>query len=132
MSSDDDWFGPVVDESWDVFAENWFSEDGSSEVVSDGSVRGFPHFFEFELLDSGLIGGDGGALDTNLAFLDCFGSIHGDLVIGLVSVLHTEVEVLNVEIEEWVDELILDLLPDDSGHFITIEFSDGVFNFDLL
>ena len=45
---------------------------------------------------------------------------------------NTEVEVLNVQIEEGVDKLILDLLPEDSGHFITIEFSDGVFNFDFL
>jgi hypothetical protein len=83
-------------------------------------------------LDSGLIGSDGGALNTNLAILDGFGGVHGDFIVGLVSVLHTEVKVLDVEIEEWVDEFILDLLPEDSGHFITIEFSDGVLNFDLL
>ena len=38
VSTNDKWLGPVVDESWDVFAENWLSEDGSSKIISDGSV----------------------------------------------------------------------------------------------
>ena len=38
MSSNDDWFGPAWDQSRNVFAENWFSENGASEDVSDGSV----------------------------------------------------------------------------------------------
>lgn len=132
VTANDDGFGPVFDESGDVFDEDGFSEDGTVEVVSDGSVGRFPHFFEFELLDSGFVGGDGGALDTDFAFLDGFGSVKGDLVVGFISVFHTEIKVLDVEIEEGMDQFILDLLPEDSGHFITVEFSDGVFHFDFL
>ena len=54
------------------------------------------------------------------------------MIVGLVSVFDTEVEVLNVQIQEGMDELILDLLPEDSGHFITIKFGDWVFDFDFL
>ncbi len=132
VSTNDNWLGPVVDESWDVFAENWLSEDGSSKIISDGSVGWFPHFFELELFDSGFIGSDGSALDTNFAIFDGFGGIHSDLIVGLVSVFDTEVKVLNVQIQKGMDELILDLLPEDSSHFITIKFGDWVFDFDFL
>lgn len=41
-------------------------------------VGGLPHLLELELLDTGLIRGDGGALDTDLVLLDGLGSIDGD------------------------------------------------------
>ena len=42
VSSDDDGLLPLRDQKWDVLAEDGFSEHGSVEVVSDGSVGGFP------------------------------------------------------------------------------------------
>lgn len=78
-----------------------------SQDVTDGSVRGQPHWREgldseashrvpkkltllqLELLNTGLIGGDGGTLDTDTVLLDSLGGINGDLVIGLVTVLKT-------------------------------------------
>ena len=44
---------------------------------------------QLELLHTGLIGGDGGALDTDTVLLDGLGGINGNLVIGLVTVLET-------------------------------------------
>lgn len=44
---------------------------------------------QLELLNTGLIGGDGGTLDTDTVLLDSLGGINGDLVIGLVTVLKT-------------------------------------------
>lgn len=43
-------------------------------------------FLQFEFLHSRLVGGDGGAFDTNSILFDSFGGIDGDLVIGLVAV----------------------------------------------
>lgn len=126
MSANDDGFGPVADESGDVLDDDGLSEDGSVEVISDGAVGGLPHFFQFELLDSGLVGGDGGTLDANFALLDGFSCVHGDLVVGLISVLHAQIKVLDVKIEEGMDEFVFDELPEDSGHFISVQFGDGV------
>ena len=131
VSADDDGLFPAWDEPGDVFDDDWFSEDGSVEDVSDGSIGRFPHLFEVELFDSGLIGSDGGTLDTNFALFDGVGGIDGDLIVGGISVFDTEIEVLDVEIEEGVDEFVLDGGPDDSGHLITIELSDWVFDFNF-
>lgn len=45
--------------------------------------------FQLELLDTGLIRSDGGALDTDTILLDGLSGLDGDLVIGLVTVLET-------------------------------------------
>lgn len=43
---------------------------------------------QLELLDTGLIRSDGGALDTDAILLDGLSGVDGDLVIGLVTVLN--------------------------------------------
>ena len=70
VSSNDDWLLPAWDVEWDVVDDDWLTEDGSSADVSDGSVGRLPHLLEVEFLDSGLIWGDGGTLDSDLACLD--------------------------------------------------------------
>ena len=57
--------------------------------------------------------------------LDRLGSIDGDLIIGLIALLDTEVVILKIDIEVRQDQLIFDELPDDSSHLIAIEFDDG-------
>jgi hypothetical protein len=47
-------------------------------------------------------------------------------------VFNTEIEIFDVKIKEGMDKLILDLLPKDSSHFITIEFSDRVSDFNFI
>jgi hypothetical protein len=42
-------------------------------------VGGLPHLLELELLDALLVGGDGRALDADVALLDGLSSINGDL-----------------------------------------------------
>lgn len=87
---------------------------------------------QLELLNTSLIGSDGSTLDTDRVLLDGLGGINGDLVVGLITVLKTEIIVLEVDVEVGVDELVLDDLPDDAGHLITVEFDDGVLDLDLL
>lgn len=93
VSADDDRFLPAWDESRDVFDDNGFSEDGSVEYVSDGSVGTLPHFLQVELLDSGLIRSDGCTLDANLAFFDGFSSLDGNFVISGIPMFHSEIKV---------------------------------------
>lgn len=87
---------------------------------------------ELELLNAGLIWSDGGALDTDGVLLDGLSGINGDLVVRLITVLKTEIVVLEVDIEVWVDELVLDILPDDAGHLITVQLDDWILDLDLL
>ena len=131
VSANNDWLFPARDESGDVADDNGFSEDGAIEDVSDGSIGTLPHFLELELLNSGLIRGDGGTLDPDLALLDGLSSLNGDFVISGISVLHPEIEVHDLKVKEGQDKFILDGLPDDSGHLITIELSHWVGNFDF-
>ncbi|CAB4797224.1 unannotated protein [freshwater metagenome] len=42
--------------------------------------------------------------------------------------LHTEVVVLEIDVEVREDEAVLDELPNDARHFVAIEFDDGVIN----
>mmetsp|Transcript_58958 Transcript_58958/g.81813 ORF Transcript_58958/g.81813 Transcript_58958/m.81813 type:complete len:351 (-) Transcript_58958:3-1055(-) len=132
VSANNDGLLPAGDVSRDLVDDDGLSEDGAAEVISDGTVGGLPHLLKVEFLDSGLIGGDGGALNTNLAFSNGLSCIHGDLIVGLVSVFHAQIEILDVQVQEGEDKLVLDHLPDDSGHLITIELSNGILNLDFL
>lgn len=102
------------------------------QVVADGAVWRQPHLLELELLDALLIGGDGRALDTDRVLLDSLGGIECYLVVGLVTVGQAQVVVLQVDVEVWVDELVLDDLPDDPGHLIAVELYHGVLDLNLL
>ena len=96
-----------------------------------GQRWGVRTLLQLELLHTSLIGSDSSALDTDRVLLDSLGSINGDLVIGLIAVLEAEIVVLEVDVEVWVDELFLDILPDNAGHFVTVELDDGVLDLDL-
>ena len=100
MSSDDDGFFPSWNESGNVLDDDGFSEDSAIEYISDGSIRALPHLLELELLDSRLIGRDGGALDSNFTLFDGLCGLDGDLVVGGIAVLDAEIEIEDVEIEE--------------------------------
>lgn len=124
-------FLPAGHQSGDITDNNGLPEDSATQDIPDGAIGRLPHLLEFELLNSSLIRRDGRALDADLALPDGLGSLDGDLVVGLVAVLDAQVEVLNVEIEERQDELVLDVLPDDSGHLVAVKLGHGVAHFDL-
>ena len=67
--------------------------DSHTRVVLSVSSSGGEHIMltllQLELLNTGLIGSDGGALDTDTILLDGLSGLGGDLVIGLVTVLKT-------------------------------------------
>jgi len=132
MSSNNDWLGPSWYQFRNVINENWLSKHSSIQLVSNGAIWTLPHLFELELLDSCLIWCDCGALNTNFVFFNGVGTIEGNLIICLISLLDTEVKVLDVDVEIWEDEQILDLMPNDACHFITVHFDNWLINLDLL
>lgn len=120
MPTDNDGLFPSRDESRDVLDDNGFAEDSSIENIANSSIRAFPHLFQSKFFHPCLIRGDGGTLDTHFVFLDGFGSFNSHLVLSGITILHTEVVVGDGDIKEGVDKLILDGLPYNPGHFITI------------
>jgi hypothetical protein len=111
--------------------DDGLAEDGAAQVVPNGAVGRQPHLLELELLDALLVRGDGGALDADAVFLDGLGGVQGDLVVGLVAVGQAQVVVLEVDVQVRVDELVLDVLPDDAGHLVAVQLDDGVLDLDL-
>jgi hypothetical protein len=88
MSANDDGFSPAWHKSWNCLDNDGLTKDCAPKFISNRAVRGLPHLLELELSNAGLIRGNRRALYTNFAFLNCFCSIEGNLVIRLVSVLH--------------------------------------------
>lgn len=69
------------------------------------AVRTPPHLLQLELFHSRLIGSDSRTLDADIVLLDGLGGVHGDLVVGGISGLETQIKVLDVEREVWENEL---------------------------
>lgn len=93
---------------------------------------GWLTLLQFELLHARLVGGDSGALDSNRVLLNGLSRIQSNLIVGLVTVGQTKVVVLEIDVKIRMDELILDVLPDDAGHLVTVELHDGILDLDLL
>ena len=132
VAADADGLRPVGNQAGDVLAHDGLSKDCPVQDVPNGPVGGLVHPFEGELLHPVLVGGDRGALDADMVLLDRLGGLDRDPVVGAVAVLDAEIVVLDVKFEVWMDELLLDRLPDDPGHLVAIQLHDRIANFDLL
>ena len=89
------------------------------------SLKYFKQIFsnlESEFLDSLLIGRDGSALDSNSVFQDGVCAVDGDLIVGFVSLLNRQVEEMKIlsKVDVRKDELLLDQVPDDASHFVSL------------
>ena len=131
VTADDNGLLPAGHQARHLGDDDGFSEDGAAEVVPDGAVGRQPHLLELELLHALLIGSDGGALDTDAVLLNGLCGVQGDLVVCLIAVGQTKIVVFEVDVEVRVDELVLDVLPDDAGHLVAVKLDDGVLDLDL-
>ncbi|MNE91089.1 hypothetical protein D3C80_1886600 [compost metagenome] len=59
------------------------------------------------------------------------GRVDRHLVVGGVAVFHAEVVVVEVQVQIGEDQLVLDPLPDDPGHFVAVDVHDGIGDLDL-
>ena len=131
VTTDDDGLCPTWNKLWNVAADDWLTEHNAAKDVADCAVWRLPHLLQAEFFNAGFIGGNSCALDANTMLQDRVCGIDGDLVIGRVAVLHTEVVVLKLNVEIREDEALFNELPDDAGHFVTVEFDDRIINLDL-
>ncbi len=100
------------------------SKNDTGQILDDGFEVG-------ELGDARFVRRDGGALHADAVLLDRVGGVDRHLVVGGVAVLHAQVVIVQIEIQEREDQLVLDHLPDDAGHFVAVDVDDGVFDLDL-
>ena len=130
VSADDDGLSPSGNAARDVLDDDGFAENDTTTDVADGSIGRLPHLLEVELLNTCLIGSDGCTFDSNLASFDSVCAVDSDLVIGSIAVLDAKIEVLDVEVQVGQDKLVLDDVPDNTGHLIAVHFYHWVLNFD--
>ena len=131
VPADDDRLGPAGHQTGDVGDDDRRAEDGAAQDIPDGAVRREPHLLEVELLDAGLVGSDGRALDADMVLEDGVRGVDGDLVVGGIAMLDTEVVVLQVHVEVRQDQSVFDELPDDPCHLVAVKLDDGALDLDL-
>jgi hypothetical protein len=98
------------------------------------------------------IGSNRRTLDADAVFLNGMCGFDGDLVIGRITVFQTQIVVLAIDIDVRKDQLdprrrrsiserqsieeqtnhFFDPCPDDSRHFVSIQFNDRIVDFDSL
>ena len=122
---------PTRHQARNILHDDRLAEHRSADDVTERAVRAAPHLFEVELLHTLLIRRDGRALNAHAVLLDGLRRVNCDLVVGLVALLDTEIVIQQLNVEVRKDEAILDELPDDARHLISIELNDGVMDLDL-
>ena len=131
VTADDDRLGPARHEARHVLADDRLAEDDAAQDVADRPVGRLPHLLQLELFDAGFVRRDGSALDGHAVLLGGLGGVDGDLVVGGVAVFDGQVVVVEFQVQIREDQLVLDQLPDDPGHFVPVHVDDGVGDFDL-
>lgn len=91
VAANDDGLLPAGHQAGNVLADDSLAEDGAAEDVTDRAVGGLPHGLELKLLYALLVRRDSGALDSHVVLLNSLSAVHGDLVVRLVTVLHSQV-----------------------------------------
>ena len=109
---------------------NAWQRDGCAEHCSvenraDGAVGAFPHFMQVIFRHALVVGGDGGTFHCHTIFFCSFGSLYGNLVSRLVAFYQSQVVVFRLQVNKGKDKFVLDHLPQDSGHLVTVHFDDG-------
>ena len=80
MTTNNDGLSPSRNKTGYVLTDDGFTEYGTIENSSDGSIGGRPHLFKFEFDNTGLIGCDCCTLNTNLVLLDSIGRVECNLI----------------------------------------------------
>ena len=96
MPFDNDGLSPTGDASRNVLDYDWFTENETATDISDCTIGRLSHLLEFELLNACLIGFYGCTFNTDLASFYSVCGVNSDLVIGSITVLDAQIEVLDV------------------------------------
>ena len=131
MSGYHDRFGPAGNQTRNVAHHDRLAENGSAENIANGAIGGLPHLLQAEFLDTRLVRRDGGALHADMLTLDGLRRVDGHLIVGSIAVFDAEIVIFEIHVEVRKDQAILDVFPDDAGHFVAVEFDDLAFDLDF-
>ena len=130
--TDADRLGPAGHETRDGLTDDGLAEDSSAENVPDGPVRREPHLLQAELFHALLVGRDRGALDGHVVLEGGVRRVDRHLIVGGVAVGRTQVVVEALDVQVGEDQILLDLLPDDPGHLVTVHLHNRLGHLDTL
>ena len=131
VTGDADGLCPCRNVGSDALDEDRLTEYRTVEDRSDRTVRAFPHFFEVVLVHTRRVRGDGRALDRYAVLFRRLCGVDSDLIVCLITLFKTEIIVLAFEIDKGEDQLILQHLPDNSGHLVAVHFDERCFHLNL-
>ena len=120
MTGHDNGLFPGADIGINALYQDGGAEHGSVKSCADGTVGALVHSLQIILPDTGGIGSDRGTFYCNAVFFGGFGCLDRDPVIGLVSFHKSQIIILCLEIDIGKKQIILDHLPDDTGHLISV------------
>ena len=59
------------------------------------------------------------------------GGIDGYLIVGGIAVFDAKIVVIEIHIKIRQDQTVLDVFPDNAGHFVAVELNDRAFDLDF-
>ena len=93
--------------------------------ASDGSVRTFPHFVQLVFIHTLGIRSNRGTLYCHTIFLGSLSRVDGHLIVGLITIGQAQVIILSLEVDERQYQFILNHLPQDASHLVTVHLHQG-------
>ncbi|CUQ20137.1 Uncharacterised protein [Segatella copri] len=120
MTGDGNRLLPVLYTRVDAWDGDRSTEYGTVHDATDSSIRALPHFVEFILVHTLCIRSDSSTLHSHAIFLSRLSRVDGYLVIGLVAIRQTEIIILRLQINERKNQFVLNHLPENSCHLITV------------
>ena len=131
MAGDGDGLLPGAHHGGDALDHDGRTEHRAVQNGADGAVGALPHLGEVVLLHTLGVGGDGGTLYGHAVLFVGVGGVHGDLVLGFLAVDKAQIIVLGLQVHKGQNDFVLDLLPQDAGHFVAVHLHQGRAHLDL-
>ena len=131
VTSDGDRLLPVLHCRMDARDSDRCAEYGAVEDRADSAVRALPHLVQLVLVHALVVRCDGSTLNGYAQAFCSLGCVLCYLVAGLVALNESQVVILCLEVNERKDKLILDHLPQNTGHLVAIHLYEwsGHLNF---
>ena len=132
MTANNDWCCPLWNKSWYILYNNRLTKNCSIQNIPDSSVWRFVHFLQAKFNHTGFVRSDGSTFNANLILFYRIGCINSHLIIGCIAILNSKIIVFNVDIQKRQNQFFSDHFPDDTCHFIPVEFHHGIQYFNFL
>ena len=94
VSADNSWFHLSRNQSWNIWNNNWLSENSSIKNVFNRSVWWFPHLLQIKLFNYFLIRCDWRTFNSHFTFFKCLTCVNCYLIFSFVFILNGKIKIL--------------------------------------